>query len=61
MVSLEVMSGAQIYKVIHDSNNPWMLSANGTILTYEHEGVIPGLLKRWYSERKEMQGMKKKA
>ena len=57
----EVMSGAQIYKVIHDSNNPWMLSANGTIFTYEHEGVIPGLLKRWYSERKEMQGMKKKA
>jgi DNA polymerase elongation subunit (family B) len=32
-----------------------MLSANGTIFTYEKEGIIPGLLKRWYAERKEMQ------
>jgi hypothetical protein len=29
-----------------------MLSANGTIFTYEHEGVIPGLLTKWYSNRK---------
>ena len=32
-----------------------MISANGTIFTYEKEGIIPGLLKRWYAERKEMQ------
>jgi DNA polymerase elongation subunit (family B) len=32
-----------------------MLSANGTIFTYENEGIIPGLLKRWYAERKDMQ------
>ena len=57
----EVMSGAQISKIIFDSNNPWMLSANGTIFTYEFEGIIPGLLKRWYQERKEMQTMKQKA
>jgi DNA polymerase elongation subunit (family B) len=57
----DVLSGAQIHKIIYDSNNPWMLSANGTIFTHEKEGVIPGLLKRWYSERKELQGMKKKA
>jgi DNA polymerase elongation subunit (family B) len=50
-----VMSGAQIYEAIYESNRPWMLSANGTIFTHEHEGVIPGLLKRWYAERKEMQ------
>jgi len=50
-----VMSGAEIYKMIYDSNQPWMLSANGTIFTYEFEGVIPGLLKRWYAERKELQ------
>jgi DNA polymerase elongation subunit (family B) len=50
-----VMSGAQIYETIYESNRPWMLSANGTIFTHEHEGVIPGLLKRWYAERKEMQ------
>ena len=50
-----VMSGAEIYKMIYDSNQPWMLSANGTIFTHEFEGVIPGLLKRWYAERKELQ------
>jgi DNA polymerase elongation subunit (family B) len=53
--STDVLSGAQIYDVIFESNQPWMLSANGTIFTYEKEGVIPGLLKRWYAERKEMQ------
>jgi DNA polymerase elongation subunit (family B) len=57
----DVMSGAQVYKILFDSNNPWMISANGTIFTYEFEGVIPGLLKRWYAERKDMQAMKKKA
>jgi len=57
----DVLSGAEIYKVIFDSNQPWMLSSNGTIFTTEHEGVIPGLLKRWYSERKDMQKMLKKA
>ena len=57
----DVMSGAQIHEVIFNSNKPWMISANGTIFTTEFEGVIPGLLKRWYSERKEMQAMKKKA
>ncbi len=56
-----VMSGAEIYKLIFDSHMPWMLSSNGTIFTTEFEGVIPGLLKRWYSERKELQGMLKKA
>ena len=57
----DVLSGAEIYKVIFDSNQPWMLSANGTIFTTEFEGVIPGLLKRWYSERKDLQAHLKKA
>ena len=57
----ETKSGAEIYKIIFDSNNPLILSANGTIFTSEFEGVIPGLLKRWYTERQDMQGMKKKA
>jgi DNA polymerase elongation subunit (family B) len=56
-----VLSGAEIYKLIFDSNQPWMLSANGTVFTTEIEGVVPGLLKRWYSERKELQAKKKKA
>ena len=57
----EVLSGAEIYKLIFDSNNPWMLSSNGTIFTQEFEGVIPGILKRWYAERKDLQKMLKKA
>ena len=57
----DILSGAEIYKVIFDSNQPWMLSSNGTIFTTEFEGVIPGILKRWYSERKELQAQLKKA
>jgi DNA polymerase elongation subunit (family B) len=57
----DVLSGAEIYQLIFDSNMPWMLSANGTIFTTEFEGVIPGILKRWYAERKDMQKMLKKA
>jgi DNA polymerase elongation subunit (family B) len=57
----DVLSGAEIYKVIFDSHMPWMLSANGTIFTTEFEGVIPGILKRWYAERKDLQKMLKKA
>jgi len=51
----DILSGAQIYELIFESNQPWMISANGTIFTYEKEGIIPGLLKRWYAERKDMQ------
>ena len=40
---------------------PWMLSSNGTIFTTEFEGVIPGIPKRWYAERKELQAQLKKA
>jgi len=57
----DVLSGAEVYQLIFDSNQPWMLSANGTIFTTEFEGVIPGILKRWYSERKELQAHLKKA
>ena len=56
-----IMSGAQVYELIFNSGKPWMLSANGTIFTHEHEGIIPGLLKRWYAERKEMQAKLKDA
>jgi len=56
-----VLTGAQIYDLIFENNQPWVLSANGTIFTYEHEGIIPGLLKRWYAERKEMQAKLKEA
>jgi DNA polymerase elongation subunit (family B) len=59
--STDVLSGAQAYELIFESNQPWMLSANGTLFTYESDGVIPGLLKRWYAERKDMQKKLKEA
>lgn len=55
------MSAAEIWKMIFDSHRPWMLSANGTIFSYEKEGVVPGLLSRWYSERKATQKLAKEA
>jgi DNA polymerase elongation subunit (family B) len=51
----DMFSAAEVFQLIFESNSPFMLSSNGTIFTYEREGVIPGLLKRWYAERKEMQ------
>lgn len=51
----EEMSAAEIWKLIFDSHKPYMLSANGTIFRYDTEGVIPGLLTRWYTERKSIQ------
>lgn len=55
------MSAAEIWKLVFDSHKPYMLSANGTMFTYEQEGVIPGLLTRWYSERKAIQKQAKEA
>jgi len=54
-----VHSAAEVWNIIFDSNRPWILSANGTIFTYEQQGIIPGLLKRWYAERKDMQAKAK--
>ena len=59
--SSDVMSAADVWRMIFDSNQPWMLSANGTIFSYEQKAVVPGLLERWYAERKEMQSKKKAA
>ena len=56
-----VHSASEIWSMIFDSNQPWMLTANGTIVTYERKGVVPGLLERWYAERKELQANKKSA
>jgi DNA polymerase elongation subunit (family B) len=56
-----VHSGAEIWHMMFDSNQPWILSANGTIFTYEKKGIIPGLLERWYRERQELQAQKKDA
>jgi len=56
-----VHSAADVWHMMFDSQQPWILTANGTIMTYEKKGIIPGLLERWYAERKEMQAKKKDA
>lgn len=55
----ETYSAAQIYKMVFDSNNCWSLSANGTLFTLDKQGIVPGLLEKWYKERQELQGKKK--
>ena len=56
-----VHSASEVWHMIFDSRQPWTLSANGTIFKYDLKGIIPGLLERWYAERKEMQAKKKAA
>ena len=50
-----VGTGAEIYELIWNSNEKMVLSANGTILTLEKEGIIPTLLRDWYFDRKRLQ------
>jgi DNA polymerase elongation subunit (family B) len=59
--SSDVLSAADVWRLIFDSNKPWILSANGTIFNNERKGIIPGLLERWYRERQDMQVKKKEA
>ncbi|CAB4133639.1 PolB DNA polymerase elongation subunit (family B) [uncultured Caudovirales phage] len=59
--SSTVMTAADIWRLIFEGKRPWMLSANGTIFSYESKAVVPGLLERWYAERKELQAKKKDA
>ena len=51
----EVYTARQFYRMIFDSNAPYCLTANGTIFTFDKKGVVPGLLERWYAERKDLQ------
>ena len=55
------VTGADVYNLIFNSGQPWNISANGTIFKTDFQGIVPGLLERWYSERQVMQGKKKKA
>jgi len=51
-------SAAEVYDLIFNQGYPWVISANGTIFTTEVNGVIPGILERWYAERQIMQAEK---
>jgi DNA polymerase elongation subunit (family B) len=55
------MMAADVWKLIFEGNQPWILSANGTIFKYDAKGIVPGLLERWYAERKDLQAKKKEA
>ena len=57
----EEMSGAELYAVIFQQNENWCLSANGTIFNTGEKAIIPGLLERWFAERKVLQGNMKEA
>ena len=56
-----VHTADEVWRMVFDSNQPWILSANGTIFSFEKEAIVPSLLKRWYAERKELQAKKKEA
>ena len=51
----DAMTGAEIYNLIFKKMPMWCLTANGTIFDQSKKGIIPGLLERWYAERKELQ------
>lgn len=53
-----VVTGAELDRLVKDTGQPWCISANGTIYRTDKVGVIPGLLTRWYSERKILQKQK---
>ena len=58
--SVEV-TGADVYNLVFNSGQPWNISANGTIFKTDFQGIVPGLLERWYKERQELQAKKKQA
>lgn len=56
-----VHTANDVWRLIFDSDQKWMISANGTIFRHDIEGIIPGLLAQWYADRKELQAKKKAA
>lgn len=53
--SSDDLTGKEIYQLIYGNNQPWCLSANGTIFRTDKVGVIPDLLGTWYRERQQLQ------
>lgn len=55
------VTGADVYNLIFNGGQNWNISANGTIFKTadEFQGIVPGLLERWYAERKVKQKKKK--
>lgn len=54
-----VVTGEEVRRLVFESGNPWCITANGTIFRTDVQGIVPGLLERWYAERKKMQAIKR--
>lgn len=55
------LTADELYQWIFENpNRQLIVSANGTIFDASKAGVVPGLLARWYSERKQLQAEAKK-
>lgn len=53
------INGAEMYDLVFSPDSNYVLSANGTLFRRDVEAIIPGLLTKWYADRKEMQGKAK--
>ena len=53
--SAVTVTAQEIYDLVFKSGKKLTLSANGTIFNYDKPGLIPGVLARWYAERKDLQ------
>jgi len=51
----EVKTALEIHNMVFNSANKLLISANGTLFRNDRKGIIPGLLEKWYAERKIMQ------
>ena len=49
------VTAREVHDLVFNSGKKLMISANGTIFSYDKPGVIPGVLATWYDERKVMQ------
>ena len=49
------LTAEQCHELIFNSGQPWMISGNGTIFTYERDALVPSVLAEWYKLRKEYQ------
>jgi len=50
-----VVTAKEVYDLVWNNGKQLTLSANGTIFDYGKQGLIPGVLTRWFAERKELQ------
>ena len=57
----DILEAKDVWSMIFNSDQKWVMSANGTIFKTDTKGIIPGLLENWYADRKRLQAELKKA